>query len=263
MWGVSMIYEILNNYRAYLNETLSAETARTYTDRLGALLEGQSIINTMENFDMNLVLENLSKVKYKNYFSQSKNALLYFLKFQKLSLGGEQLQKIKKLQNNTHKKYRKLKSQDYKVIKRKIEHLKNQKLKLCYQVLMATGLRVSELSQIKTNDCVVLNNCFIQLSFVGKGGKAQTIAISKDENTKLYNTLKNTLETTKLNEKLFYSSNYLQIKAKELGFTCHDLRRICSKLEYKKVKSKEAVKEKLRHSNMKTTELYLNSKIKL
>ena len=262
MWGVSMIYEILNNYWAYLNETLSAETARTYTDRLGALLEGQSIINTMENFDMNLVLENLSKVKYKNYFSQSKNALLYFLEFQNLSLNSEQVQKIKKLQNNTHKKYRKLKSQDYKVIKRKIEHLKNQKLKLCFQVLMQTGLRVSELSQIKSNDCVVADDR-IQFSFIGKGGKNQTVSLVKEENTKLYNTLKNMIETTKINEKLFYSSNYLQIKAKELNFTCHDLRRICSKLEYKKTKSREAVKEKLRHSNMKTTELYLNSKIKL
>lgn len=257
-----MIYEVLNEYRAYLNETLSAETARTYTDRLGALLEGQSIINTMENFDMNLVLENLSKVKYKNYFSQSKNALLYFIKFQKLSLSGEQLQKIKNLENSTHKKYRKLKSQDYKVIKRKIEHLKNQKLKLSFQVLMTTGLRVSELSQIKKSDCVLTNDN-IQFSFIGKGGKFQTVSLAKDENIKLYNTLKNMIETTKANENLFYSSNYLQIKAKELNFTCHDLRRICSKLEYKKTKSKEAVKEKLRHSNMKTTELYLNSKIKL
>lgn len=260
--GVSMICDVLNEYRAFLIKTLRAETARTYANRLATLLKEQNIINTCETIDVNTMIEHLSKIKYKNHFSQSKNALLYFLKFQDIKLDKRQKERIIQLENATKKKYRKLKQQDYKTIKRKIEHLKNKKLKMCFQVLIETGLRVSELSQITPADCIISIDT-INLSFLGKGGKKERVTISKKDNPKLYDTIKTVIEYEKSNKKIFYSYNYLQLKAKELGFTCHDLRRLCSKLTYKNTNSKEAVKEKLRHSNIKTTEIYLNSKIKL
>jgi len=87
--------------------------------------------------------------------------------------------------------------------------------------------------------------------------------IERMENPKLYQTLKENIINTPHDTKIFYSANYLQRKAKGLGFTCHDLRRAFNKMEYKKHRSKSAVMKKLRHSNIKTTNIYLRSKVKL
>ena len=62
---------------------------------------------------------------------------------------------------------------------------------------------------------------------------------------------------------MFYSAIYLQKEAQRLGITCHNLRRAYAKLEYKKTKSRENVRKKLRHTNIKTTNIYLRSKIKV
>jgi len=257
-----MKYDTLREYREYLARSLRLrpETARTYTNRLEGLLKGQSLTHTVEKLDMEKILHNLSEIKYKNHFSQSKNALLYFLKFQNNTLSEEQENRIQEMELNTRKKYRKKKQIDFQKIDRSIKHIRNKKLKLCFQVLLDTGLRVSELSQITYNDCTITDD-EIHLIFTCKGGKQEKEIIP--EGNKLYKDLKDRMnECQNKNDTLFYSAVYLHKKAGESGFTCHDLRRICAKLEYKKTKSKEAVRKKLRHTQMKTTNLYLRSKIK-
>jgi len=77
----------------------------------------------------------------------------------------------------------------------------------------------------------------------------------------VYQRVREQIENTPPDNKLFYSAIYLQNKAKKLGFKCHDLRRACAKLEYRKSKSKDEVMKKLRHSTPKTTDIYLKSRI--
>lgn len=258
-----MMYDVLENYRLFLlKQTLRPETARTYTNRLEHLLSGQSLINTVEQLDMQKVFDNLSQIKYKNAFSQSKNALLYFLTSQNISLDEKYTKQLSELEKDTYKKYRKLHKREFKTIDSTIKHLKNEKLKLSYQVMLQTGLRVSELSQITPRKTTIKDHeiCFY---FTGKGGHEETVKVLKEENAKLYQCLREKIETTKGDTKLFYSANYLQSNAKKLGFTCHDLRRAFAKMEYQKTKSKDRVREKLRHTSKKTTELYLKSKIKM
>jgi len=259
-----MKYDTLGAYREYLTTArrLRPDTVRTYYNRLDRLLEGQSLIHTVEKLDISKIIENLSKITYKNHFSQSKNALLHFLAFLNISIRDEHLEQIENLERNTRKKYRKLKKADFKEIDKKIKHLKNKKLKLSYQVIIETGLRVFEDAQITPNDCMISND-EIRLSFIGKGGKKEEVIILKKENPTLYQQLREKIETTKKTDKLFYSANYLQQHAQKHGFRCHDLRRAYAKLEYKKTKSKEDVRKKLRHTNTKTTNIYLRSKIKI
>lgn len=260
--GVNVMYDVLGAYRGYLMKScrLRPETARTYTNRLENLFEGQDIFYTVEKLDISKILDKLSAIKYKNYYSQSKNAFLYFLKFQKINLNEKQREKIEFLENNTHKKYRKHKKIVYQDVQKKIKHLRNTKLKLCYQTLLETGLRVSELSQITTSDCKIFNE-EIYFSFIGKGGNKEVVLLKKQDNSKLYGDLKKKIEETALDKKIFYSAIYLQKNSIMIGCRCHDLRRICAKLEYKKTKSKESVMKKLRHTNIKTTDIYLKSKI--
>lgn len=257
-----MRYDVLEEYRSFLEFLLRRATARVYTEKLNVLLENQSIINTIENLNIDEMINNLKKAKNKNEFSQYKNALIYFLESQKISLSQEQIKHIKEIESNTHKQYRKLKEADFQKIDRTIKRLKNKKLKLCYQTLIATGLRVSELAQITKQNCTLTDDT-LTFNFIGKGGMQAQVILSKEDDRKLFDDLTKMIKNTQDTKKLFYSANYLQQKAKQYNFTCHDLRRAFAKLEYQKTKSKDKVKEKLRHSDEKTTEIYLKSKVKI
>ena len=259
-----MMDEVLQMYRSGLaaGGRFSPQTVQVYTERLSSLLDGQSIIKTLENLDIDKMISNLQNVKYKNEFSQYKNALYYFVNFQKITLTKEQQKRIDDLENNTKKKYRKMDSANLKKIENTIKHLKNKKLKYSYQTLLHTGLRVSELAQIAPKDCTLTEQEFT-FCFTGKGGKQEQTTFKRVDNEKLFENLKEMIKKTSPDRKLFYSANYLQLKAKNYGFQCHDLRRAYAKVEYKKTRSKEQVKEKLRHTNIKTTERYLKSQVNI
>ncbi|MCL2083550.1 MAG: site-specific integrase [Oscillospiraceae bacterium] len=257
-----MMYEMLREYKGYLLGSLSRATAGTYYKRLCLLFEGQPITDTARQLDVQRVIDKLGDVKYKNHFSQSKNAFLYFCEFQKIRLSANVLEKIEALAGATKKKHRKLKPVEYSHIDGKVKRLKNTRLKLSYQTMVATGLRVSELAGLSHNDCQVTAES-ITLHFFGKGGKTGTAVIWAGESPQLYELLKNQIADTPADKKVFYSAVYLQSKARELGFGCHDLRRAFAKLEYHKCRNKETVSEKLGHSNIRTTNIYLRSKVKV
>lgn len=255
-----MKYDLLREYREYLGARFRPATVQNYCIRLEQLLEGQSVLHTEETFNVSSVIDKLSEIKYKNYFSQYKNALFHFLEFQHLALNQEDSQRIEELEMKTKKKRRGLKYVDINAVIKRINRIRNSKLKLSYQTMLYTGLRVSELSQIIPNNTLLSNNG-IQFSFIGKGGKKETVKLLKTDNLQLFQALKEQIEKTNPDKKVFYAVNYLQGHAKELGFQCHDLRRAYAKTEYKKSKSKEAVQKKLRHSSKMTTNIYLKSKV--
>lgn len=257
-----MLYDVLRKYRSYLEEKYSKETARTYYIRLCNLFEGQDIFGNGSNLNIEKVLNNLANIEHKNHFSQCKNALLHYCEFMNISLPVDVLNDIKELENKTRKKYRKQKPVDFNLLDKKIKHIQNRKLKLSFQAMLATGLRVAEVAGVKPSDCVISDNEII-FSIIAKGGDSESVTIQKSEYPKLYQNMKELIEKTLSNKKVFYSAVYLQSQAKELDFSCHDLRRCFAKIEYKKRKSKEEVMKKLRHSSLKNTNIYLKSKIKI
>ena len=257
-----MIYNLLTSYKEYLLEKFKSETANTYYKKLCLLFEGQSLSRTVERLDVELLLKKLEEIRYKNYFSQSKSAFLYFCKFQNITLSPATLERIKEIGQVKKKKYRRMAVVDFKQVEQKIKRIRNKKLKLSYQVMLTTGLRVSELASITADACTITEDNII-FSIIGKGGDKQTVSISAYEYPTLYEHLKNQIETTSSNKKLFYSVIYLQTKATELGFKCLDLRRAFAKIEYKKCGSKKDVMKKLRHSSLKPTNIYIRSRIKL
>lgn len=255
-----MLYNLLTTYRSHLEACYSPVTARTYYNRLCLLLANQSLTETALRLDMKLVLEKLATIKYKNHFSQSKNAFIHFCEFQHITIPKNVTEQILILESKCHRKYREQRSVCYKEILNKINHIKNEKLKLSFLTMCATGLRVSELAQISPSDCVITSDG-INFSFIGKGGSKESVILTKEENAKLYERLKLLIKKTNQNKKVFYSAIYLQNKAKSLNFQCHDLRRAYAKIEYKKTKSQRKVMEKMRHSQLKNTYIYLRSNI--
>ena len=257
-----MLYDLLNEYKRHVVGTHQPATAQTYYKRLCSLFEGQSLFHTIEKLDIDKILGKLGEIKHKNYFSQSKNAFLHFCEFKGIKLSDKVLENIKELEQGTKKKYRKMKVTHYKSVDSKIKHSKNKKLKLSFQVMSATGLRVSELASLISANCTITAD-EITFSFIGKGGASEAVTLKKTDKPKLYENVKELIENTPPNKKIFYSAIYLQNKAKEMGFRPHDLRRAYAKLEYKKTGSKTHVRDKLRHSSVKTTNIYLRSKIKI
>lgn len=256
-----VLYDVLFDYRVYLEGRYSPATATTYFRRMCFLLEQQFLIDSFKDVDMAKVLNQLSKVKHKNYFSQCKNALKHFCEFEKIKLDSDYLEQVNQLQNSTRKKYRKLKIINYKEVVSKINHLKNLKLRLSYLTMLNTGLRVSELAQLMSCNCSISNGKVV-FYFIGKGGKQEKVQFLKSDDTKYFKEIQELVQQTKPNEFIFYSANYLQTHAQKLDFGCHDLRRMFAQVEYKKSKSRQDVMKKLRHSNLKTTNIYLKSKIK-
>jgi len=260
-----MIYDLLGSFKIHLLARLRPATVDTYYKRLCLLFEGQSITGTVRNLDIDLILEKLGQIKHKNYFSQSKSAFLHFCEYQNISLSSEVIGRINALEENTKKKHRKLKPTLYSTVDKKIKYIRNKKLKLSYQAMLATGLRVSELADIAPANCAVTSNG-IGFTFTGRGGEEAVASICSTAYPKLCKDLKTIIEKAMHTQekKLFYSANYLQTKAKPLGFTCHDLRRLFAKMEHKKSRSKAHVMEKMRHKSMKATNRYLrNGKAKV
>lgn len=257
-----MLYNLLADYRAWLETKHTHATAKAYYARMCTLLKGQPINDTVKRLNTDKILERLAELTHKNEFSQAKSALLHFCEFQNITLLTEVIERIRELETHTRKKYRKLKAVDYITIDNKIKHLKNERLKLSFQALVATGHRVSELAQITPAHCVVTDES-LAFRFIAKGGKENTTIVFKSEYPEFYGRLKEWITHTNPQKKMFYSAGYLQKQAKNMGFTCHDLRRACAKLEYQKSHSKKEVQEKLRHTNTKTTNLYLNSKVSI
>jgi len=283
-----MMYDLLKLYKVFLMERYSRETSATYAKRLALLFKGQCVKDPVGNMDTDKILERLEQIKYKNHFSQAKNAFLHFCEFQGVNLPHDIKGRIRELEQKTIKKRRKLKGVEYRTVAKRIQYLRNKRLKLSYQVMIATGLRVSELASITLDDCMI-DEAGITFCFIGKGGNDEALTLSSLDNARLCEQLKKhinilssssvfdkndkndkddkndendkTFDKNDKNKKVFYSAVYLQTKARELGFKCHDLRRIFAKLEYKKCGSKEVVMKKLRHTNLKTTNIYLRSKV--
>ena len=259
-----MIYDLLHAYKDYLLTFYRPDTAETYYKKICTLFEGQSLVDTIKRLDVDMVMGKLSEVKHKNRFSQYKNAFMHFCAFQGINLAYDTLKHIKELETGTRKKRRKLGAVDFTEVDKKIKRIRNKRLKISYQAIIATGLRVSEIADISPMGCIVTDK-EITFNFTAKGGVNAVATITKASYPKLYKDIGVFIESDSnaQDKSLFYSADYLQKKARELGFTCHDLRRAFAKLEYKKCRSKTAVMKKLRHTSKRTTNIYLRSKVKI
>jgi len=257
-----MLYDVLREYRRYLETKYSRETARTYSIRLCTILKGQNMTDIENRLDLEKILANLSTIRHKNYFSQAKNAFLHYCEFQNITLPAGAAEIINELENDTRKKYRNLQAVDYRQVEKAIQNLKNKKLRVCYQTIIATGLRVSELADITPGDCLFSEDT-ITFEFTAKGGDRERVMLDRGAYSELYRNIHELWTSTPPDKKLFYSAIHLQTNAKRHGFTCHDLRRAYAKLEYKKSRSKTEVMKRLRHSSLKNTNIYLRSKVKI
>lgn len=255
-----MKYNVLNDYENYLTRFYTPATAKTYKKAVDYLLKEQSFLDC-RNLDADKVMIQLKAMKYKNQYSKYKNAFIKFCEFQNIELKRDFLLELELLNLEKKRKKRVLKHVDLKDILNHLKVIKDKKLKLSFETMLNTGLRVSEISQIKKKNCILAKE-YIEFSFVAKGGMIESVTLYFESNPKLFNDLKELIENTKA-DNVFYSANYLQTKAEQKGFCCHDLRRAFAKLDYQKHKNIKLTMKALRHKEEKNTKIYINSKVKV
>jgi len=153
---------------------------------------------------------------------------------------------------------------------KKINRLKNERIKLALRLQYKSGLRIGEIAALDKDD-IRFNpeNKSIALTVrSGKGRKSRTVDVIHDEY--LFHRLQAHFETLQDGEKIFYSESYLKKKAGELGIPTHDLRRINSRERFREQRgtgagrraARKEVQHQLGHEKPKITNAYLGDEWK-
>lgn len=260
-----MKYDILNEFKAYLQANLNKNTAKTYYSAVNKVFENIDF-NDLQDVSEDKILDRIKKLSSKNQVSAAKNGLKY------LQVVNNHLQmpadarfaEISKHKRNYVKS--RGKTVDFDLMQRKVNALKNKKLKLAYRLASISGLRVSELADLEAKDIKFLENGVISVSVQhGKGDKSGQVDCLEDKY--VYDNLKDFCQKNNTG-KIFYSESYMREKAHDLGIEMHDFRRAYAKLKKMECmaagstayEANGAVKEGLRHSRFSTTKRYLYGK---
>ena len=252
-----MKYNVLNEFKEYLTETLAPSTALTYYKAVDYLLKEQVLID-LRKMNIDIVIAKLKAMRYKNQYSKYKNAFLKLCDYINLNFDEKTMMELEGMSFEKRKKRRDLTPIKLEDIKNRIRVIRDKKLKLSYQTMLITGLRVSELVQI-TKENGIIEDGSLTLHFIGKGGKREFVKLT---DKKLLIGLQGLIANASANEHLFYSANYLQSEALKRGFKCVDLRRAFAMLSYKEHRNIKKVMKLMRHSKYENTKIYLNNRVK-
>ena len=264
-----MKYEILEKYRVYLREVIeNKHTADRYYFAVSKCLQ-EIQFNSLTDITQEYVEEYLINLKGSSNFSALKNGLKYLKKFDTSFTVPEDefFKKVAKSKRRGTKKGTKVIDLDK--VQKKINAIKNEKLKLGYRLMQLSGLRVSELAKLKKEDIKIDEQVITIDVKRGKGGKSGQVVC--DPNQYLSEKLQQYLKGYNEQDNIFYKAETIKKKAGELGIECHDLRRIAAIVHRNKLKSEgmpleeanENTKEYLRHERFSTTKRYLfNRKLK-
>lgn len=262
-----MKYDILLDFKKYLQDNLTPNTARTYYTAVNKLFR-DSQFDSLDQIDRDWIMQECSnRFRTRNEYSAVKNGLKWLRKFDSaLQMPTEK--DFRAVSIKKRNRSRKPPKTIYlKPTQRKINQIQNEKLKLAYRLAMVSGLRVSELADLEAADiCFEGEKIYVTVKR-GKGGHGGVIECRKDPY--LSDRLPPFLEENR-EGKIFYSESYMRQKADELGIECHDLRRIFAittrndlKKEMPVEEANQIVQERLRHVRFSTTKRYLfNRKLK-
>lgn len=264
-----MKYDILGGFRRWLNESESVtnkNTADRYYFAVAKLLR-QMQFDSLEEIPPESLLDKLAALRTKNDVSAAKNGLKLLEQYDKTLT----LPKDAFFRQISEQKRNRTKTVDTAArpsdIVRRVNALRDKKLKLAYRLMLATGLRVFEVAALTAGDIVISDDVIIVHVQHGKGGKAANVKSMPDKY--LAENLARFLEGKAMQEFVFYSAQYMKNKAWEHNLECHDMRRIAAvNFHEKQIEKRTAqaieqanleTQEFLRHERFMTTKRYLNS----
>lgn len=257
-----MKYDILLGFKQYLQDSLNANTAKTYYSAVKKVFNNCNI-SSMGDVPENYILDQLKNFRTKNEVSAAKNGLKYLSEYDpSLNLPSEAAFKAIASRKRNYVKS-KGKEVHFDKMKRKTNACRDPKMKYAYRLATVSGLRVSELADLDPQDITFQNGQLTVHVKHGKGGKEGWVRCLKDNY--LYKNLQEYIKELKPNERLFYGESYMRKYAWEHGMEMHDFRRAFSVIQKRELiqegyTGKEAdkvVQGKLRHSRFSNTKRYL------
>ena len=252
------------------NGKLTEDTAGTYLGCVKRILEQAGEDVSAGNIKSIIANNARTKAEMIKYVSAIRKYEEEVMKKDKSLLFGEPESELFLIFNNLSKKPNKKEfkhSSD--TISRKINALRNQKLKYALRLQLKSGLRVKEIAGLKKEELLFgENNDLKVIVNMGKGRKSRVVDVMEDQY--LSERLSDYVDKHNAEEPLFYSRNYIKKKAAEVDIKTHDLRRINAKERMNKALSegksrdeaKLIVKEQLGHEKIKTTDIYLGYRFK-
>jgi Site-specific recombinase XerD len=260
-----MKYDILLPFKDYLHKEFSEKTAKKYYSLVDRAFKDMEI-NSLKDIEPEYIKQYMAGIRTKNEFSATKQGLMKLNEFDPCF----RLPEKEFFRKETRKRGNKPLNQGEEIhrdtIMRKINRVSNPDLRLAYRLAMVSGLRVSELADLRATDVNMTDEQLKVFVRNGKGGKSGIVICLNDDYVK--NRLEKLLKRKGADERLFYSISHMMNEANRLGFECHDLRRIFAQDLEKDLKQRgktrrEADKEvqmALRHNKMKTSQIYLKGK---
>lgn len=256
--------EVKSNFKKILDQEnrLSKNSIRNRKSTLNKVLN--NMIRDEKEFTEKNIIAELEKIKYKTDLSACVNAIRY-LKKSGVQFEFPTEEKLREIISSKSKNKRlPKKEKNISSIENKVNRVRDKQSRVAFKFMLKTGLRVHEAAALKKEDFSIEKNKIICNMRVAKNSKVSKLEF---EDKYLSENLKDLLNCDR--ENVFPSERFLQRKAKDIGIECHDLRRIHAKKLYKTERKEkgysealDAVRESLRHSNKKTTKIYLNSKLK-
>ncbi|MDK2919616.1 MAG: hypothetical protein PWQ37_2349 [Candidatus Petromonas sp.] len=148
---------------------------------------------------------------------------------------------------------------------RKINALRNKKLKYALRLQIKSGLRISEIADLSKDDIEFKDGKIKVFVKSGKGDKSRKVSVVEDKY--LYDRLLSYIKECD-GDKLFYTADSLRGRAAEYGIQTHDLRRLNARkrlsIEMNKGRTREEAKriiqKELGHESTKVTDLYITKR---
>ena len=265
-----MKYDVLHAYREHLHGVFdNQKTADRYYFALDKLFKrvyfdkaGEISRETIETL--------LTATEPKQEFIKAKNALKHFKAFDStVNLPTAEFFKELSAVKHNHQ-LRPVKIINHDNICRKVNALRNVKLKLAYRLMMNSGLRVSECAALQKRDILISGDGVVKIDVKhGKGGSNDVVTVMPDK--WLTEKLTEYLKPLDSEEKPFYAAQTMKNKAGKLGLECHDLRRIAA-ITFRQSRRDDGealyeangqTRDFLRHTRFSVTKRYLmNRKLK-
>jgi len=271
-----MKYDILNAFREHLNAVCdNKNTADRYWFAVDKLFKDLQF-NTLGEIPSETIERLLTAAPNKNRFSAAKNGLTHLKAFDKgLNLPPDKFFR----ETAARKKNRSVKPAktiELDAVHRKVNAIRDVRLKTAFRLMERAGLRVSECAALTKRD-IFIDGSAIKIDVRhGKGGSNDivTAMLAGDGRPDdwLSGELSKLLEPLNNGEKPFYAAQTMKNKAHDLGIECHDFRRMAANAFRDERRAdggelydaNEETRDFLRHTRFSTTKRYLrNRKLKI
>jgi integrase len=122
------------------------------------------------------------------------------------------------------------------------------------QIIEATGLRVSEVSNLKNSDITINNNTAVVHVESGKGGRSRDVVVTKPEYVSTLNDIKNTnneilftCKSESIDQNIHRHVNQCELSQNYTYNTCHSIRKFYAQSEYDSYRESHSIDESVSH----------------